>query len=149
MDHFGIGIALQGMAGMFFQMSRRTGRTTSLLESLRHGDRVVCVDTRQAWHMERACKERELDVTIIVVSPSSPERLFERPTSEGRTVFDHTWVELFYFEALTACARELDKLQRESSGYGTAHIETRRAFAERARWGKFSPPHTEPTEKKP
>ena len=41
MDHFGIGAALLGAANIYFNSARQTGRTTSLIESVKDGDRII------------------------------------------------------------------------------------------------------------
>lgn len=127
MDHFGFGNALQGAANTVIQQSRRTGRTTSLVESLRDGDRVVCLNDQQAREMRRLCQHRDLKIDVIVIHPDVAGNIFERPTSEGRTLFDHCWVEQYYLNALEGARERIDHMQRETSGYGTAHIETREA----------------------
>lgn len=134
MDHFGIGQAMRGMALTYTQSARRTGRTTSLLDSLKDGDRVCFFDAREADRFQRLCRERSLKVECIVVPTADPGRIFERGTSEGRTIFDHTWVEQFYIQALERCHSDIDKLQRESSGDGAAHIETMHRAQEMAKW---------------
>jgi hypothetical protein len=134
MDHFGIGAALQGAARVYFQGARRTGRTTSLLDSLRGGDRIVCASRQEARSMEQLCHERKLKVECIVVAPSGLDRLIERGTSQGRTLFDHGFVEQYYAQALERAAQGIDYFQREASGFGAAHIETRRQAEELARW---------------
>jgi hypothetical protein len=134
MDHFGIGQAMRGMALAYFTTSRRSGRTTSLLESLKDGDRVVCASTQEAELLVRKCRDYRLKVACIVIDPKHPEDLLQHGTSEGRTVFDHTWVERFYLNSLEATNRAIDTFQRETSGYGSAHIETRRRAEERIKW---------------
>ena len=134
MDHFGIGNAMQGMLHTYISTSRQTGRTTSLVESLKDGDRVVCTNSKEAERLQRLCRERELKVDCIVVDPASPHRLMERRPSEGRTVFEHTWVEAYYLAAVQRCQAAIDELQRQSSGFGTAQIETRRQAMELSRW---------------
>lgn len=134
MDHFGIGQAMRGMALSYTQAARRTGRTTSLVESLKDGDRVCCFTTREADRLRQLCRERNLKVDCIVVPIANPGRVFERGTSEGRTIFDHTWLENYYMLALERCQSEIDHLQREASGYGTAHGETKRQAIELSKW---------------
>lgn len=134
MDHFGIGQAMMGMARCYFQASRGTGRTTSLLESLKDGDRVCCANSKEADRFTRMLRERRVDAQAIAIDPQAPERIFERGTPKGRTIFDESWVEQYYIRAIEAAAKEIDHFQRESSGYGTAHIETREAAREVARW---------------
>lgn len=134
MDHFGIGAAMQGMARIYCQSARRTGRTTSLVESVKAGDRIVFADSREAERVRLLCLERGVEVECIVVDPKTPERAFERGTPEGRSIFDHSWVEQWYLLALENARAGLDHLERETSGYGEAHRETRRRYEELAKW---------------
>lgn len=134
MDHFGIGAAMQGMAHVYFQSSRRTGRTISLIESMKDGDRIVFADSKEADRVRRLCLERGVQVECVVIAPKSPGRVFECGTPMGRTVFDHTWVELYYIEAIERAQREVDHLQQQASGYGEAHRETNCQAEELAKW---------------
>jgi hypothetical protein len=115
------------MARCYFQSARGTGRTTSLLESLKDGDRVCCVSSKEADRITRMMRERKIDAQAIAVDPNRPERIFERGTPKGRTIFDESWVEQYYMRALEAAARDIDHFQREASGFGAAHLETREA----------------------
>ena len=124
MDHFGIGAALQLALRVYVQGARQTGRTTSLIESLKDGDRVVCQEWREANRLEQLCKERGIAVKCVAVPPHDARSLFHSGSSQGRTIFEHTWVEAFYEMTLQRASEELDHLERELSGHGAAHRET-------------------------
>lgn len=126
MDFFGIGPALQGVVRSYFLGGRRSGRTTRLVDSLQDGDRVVFIDSRQADRFKRLCKEQDKEVVCIVIDPKNTHAIFDRGPSQGRTIFDHTWVEQFYVHRLEACQKDLAYLERESSWRGEAHRETQR-----------------------
>jgi hypothetical protein len=136
MDHFGIGSGVHGAAAVYMCSARRTGRTTSLLESLKPGDRVCYSTQEAARELERRIRERRLEgVTVIVRDPQRAPDIFTRSgPSKGRTLFDHSWVEQYYLRAIEQCMRDIDHLQRESSGFGTPHIETRLQADELSRW---------------
>ncbi|MGN8004139.1 hypothetical protein ACTJKQ_13205 [Acidovorax sp. 22279] len=135
MDHFGIGAAIYGAARVYFQSARRTGRTTALLDGLKDGDRVCCATGDEARHLERQCRERGLQVQVFTLPPNQAFQVFDRGTPQGRTIFDHGWVELYYLAALENARAELDHLQRQASGFGAAHFETRAKARELANWG--------------
>jgi hypothetical protein len=139
MDHFGIGAGMQAAAAIYMHSARRTGRTTSLVESVKDGDRIVFSDPREAARVKRLCDERGVYVDCRVVDPKTPERVFEFGTPQGRTRFDHTWVEQRYTAAIARTMQEIDHLEREASGYGEAHRETARTAEEIAKWRQFSP----------
>lgn len=134
MDHFGIGAAVRGAAIIYMQSARQTGRTTSLVESVKDGDRIIFGDGREAKRVERLCKERGVKVECVVVSPKEPEGVFDRGTPQGRTIFDHSWVEQYYLNAIEQAQGDIDRLERQASGYGEAHRETRRRAEEIAKW---------------
>jgi hypothetical protein len=63
--------------------------------------------------------------------------VFEFGTPQGRTIFDHTWVEQQYMAAIARTMQEIDHLEREASGYGEAHRETARKAEEILKWRQF------------
>lgn len=136
MDHFGIGHGIQGAARIYFQSGRQTGRTSSLVESLKDGDRVVFTTEREGRRVQALCKERNISIEIIVCDTRIPDRLFHRgpPSGNERTIFDHTWVEQYYKDALARAQDEIDQLQTNLSGRGVPHRETERAAREYLNW---------------
>jgi len=134
MDHFGIGAAITGSAHIYFRSARGTGRTVSMLDSLKDGDRIIFTNNNEAKRVEKLFKEDGKNVQCIVVDPQKPEQLLERGTGQGRTIFDHSWVEQFYINAIERCKRDINFFQRELSGYGEPHRETRRKAIELAKW---------------
>jgi len=134
MDHFGICQALKGAALIYFQSARQTGRTVSLVESLRDGDRIIFTNSREANRVKPMCIERGIKIDTMIVDPKCPTNLFDHGSSQGRTIFDHSWIEQFYLNALERCEKEINHFQRETSGFGEAHLETRRKAAEILKW---------------
>lgn len=128
MDHFGIGAGVTAVVRTFFQAARATGRTTSLVESLKTGDRVVFLNEREGRRVQAMCKDRGVEIQITVNDARYLDRLLSHgpPRHDGRLVFDHSWVEEFYSHTIEQAQRKLDHFQRELSGYGEAHRETRR-----------------------
>jgi hypothetical protein len=141
MDHFGIGNGVDSAVRIYFQSARRSGRTTSLVESLKTGDRVVFSTQKEARRVLSLCKERDVVIEAIVCDPESPERLFHRgsPSDASRTVFDHGWVEQFYFNAIERARADIDAFQRNLSGRSLPHREAQRDY-----WG-VSPAQNLPT----
>lgn len=137
MDFFGIGAAIEGAMRVYFASARQTGRTFSLVESLKNGDRVCFVNSQQAERVKKLCKEREIDIEYIIVDPHRPEDIFQygSVSGDGRTIFDHVWLEEFYLHVIEQVRLRVDYLERETSGYGAAHRETKRQAIEMAKWG--------------
>jgi hypothetical protein len=135
MDHFGISVAMKGIAHVYFQTARRSGRTSQMLANLKNGDLVVCCNPRETSRLQRLCRERHLDVEVITNNPANVHELMDRGTVPGRMIFDHTWVEHFFLAALDQCAKDIAQLQDRLSGWGEAHEATRVQAFEISRWG--------------
>lgn len=134
MDHFGIGSAIAGAVAIYLRASRGTGRTTSLIESVKDGDRVVFLSALEADRFKRMCKERGVEVDCIVVDPKEAHIIFTRGTSQGRTILDHSWVENFYSNAIEKAQKEIDYIEREASDYGIEHRKTKYHAREISKW---------------
>lgn len=116
MDRYGVGTAVQAALSMYRSYARGTGRTTLLLDSLRNGDRVIFAESRHASYFQMLCAERELAITCMVIPVREFHRMHSLARSEGKTVFDHTWIELFYEQEIRKNIAELDYLETSSSG---------------------------------
>lgn len=136
MDHFGIGSGVSGAAHTYFQASRRTGRTRSLVEIVKDGDRVVFLTEREARRVQHLCKERGVSIEVVVCDPRTPERLLRRgnPSHDERMIFDHNWIEQFYLNAIQQAADDIDRLQTQMSGRGLPHMKTKKQAEEFAKW---------------
>lgn len=138
MDFFGIGSAIKGCAVNFFAASRQTGRTTQLIESLNDGDRVVCLSHKDAaWLRDRIkyfYKGVKKDIEVTSIPTREVHKIFEMHTPTGRTIFDHDWLERYYIEQIEDIKKKIDHLQREASGFGAAHVETRMMKDNRAKF---------------
>lgn len=137
MDHFGIGAAILGAARIYFSSARGTGRTTSMIESVKDGDRIVVSSAREVSRLKLLLAERALQVSVLCIDPGDPGCLCRHATPEGRTIFDHYWVEQYYELALKNASHGIDRLQREFSGFGSAHCETKRKYEEMAKWSPY------------
>lgn len=134
MDIFGIEQAMKGMALTYFQSSRRTGRTVAMIESLKDGDCVCFADHREAKRVRTMCKERGFDIETEVIDPRNPGRIFDGGSKKGRYLFDHSWVERYYMNAIEKASLDISHFQEQKSGFGEAHLETRRRAAELKKW---------------
>ena len=125
---------MQGIAGIYFRSARQTGRTTSLVESVKDGDRIVFADGKEAERVRGMCLARGVAVECIVADPKNPSRVFERGPSKGRTLFDHSWVEQFYLDAIKHAQAVIDDLEWRASGHGEPHREMRRGGKFTEKW---------------
>lgn len=133
MDHYGIGAAVKGATEVYFTGARRTGRTTSLITSLKDGDRIVTVNSNEAERLRRMLTDRGLEVSVVVLDIRHPDP-YAYGTPQGRTVFCHMWVEAYYRQIIERSEKTLDELQNAMSGWQEAHEETRQRAIEIAKW---------------
>ena len=135
MDFFGISQAVLGAVETYFRAARRTGRTTSMLDGLKNGDRVIFATHQEAKHAEKLFKENNQDIQCVVAKPESPDLiLIIGGISQGRTIFDHGWIEKFYINRINQCGKDIRYFEIQMSGYGEPHRITRRKAKELARW---------------
>jgi hypothetical protein len=141
MDQYNIGPTLQASLSMYTEHARQTGRTTRLIDSLKEGDRVVCLNARESERIRRLIQERGLKgVEMVTNHPDEAGELLGRlPTPQGLTLFEHTWVEEYFRRELEKASSRLRELQNALSGYGEPHRITRRAAEEHARRDLFHP----------
>lgn len=98
-DFFGIGPAIRAALGIYRTAARDSGRTTRLLQALQSGDRVICQNIAAMRDMQRLLRERgfERDAVQVRILPAEDHyRLVELERIQGRTYFDHAWVETYY-----------------------------------------------------
>ena len=116
MDCYGIGIGIYSAARIYINNARGTGRTTQLVDSLNDGDRVIFTNAREAQRVKQMCLKKGVQITVKVVDPKYISgHVFDAP-SDGKTIFDHTWVEQYYANALERARDDIDHLQTVLSG---------------------------------
>lgn len=138
MDFFGIGQALRGAFETYLQGSRGTGRTTLLLNSLKEGDRVIFHNHNHKKFFEMELRHREVKgVELLVVDVDSlGEHLRGVGTAQGRTYFDHTFIEEHHKQSIEHSIRHLNSIEKNLSGFDERHYETRKKAESAANWGR-------------
>lgn len=116
MDHFGIGVALHSVINAYFSGARRTGRTSSLVASVKDGDRIYFSRPQEAVRVKRLCAERGVNVECRVLDPQHLEKVFEYSPPQGRALFDHTLLEEYYLEVFKHEIDKIDYFQKRASG---------------------------------
>jgi hypothetical protein len=139
-EQYGFDKALEKSLQQIQHDMRRTGKTTRMIGMLKHGDRVVTHSEVHASQLRHLIRARKIDAEVIVREPK-PEVLRDMlgvGTSKGETVFEHTWVELYYQASISNASKLLNEMAVELSGWSEAHEETRR----RALAAKIMDPNT-------
>jgi len=123
---------MKAVTNIYFQSSRCSGRTNSMIENLKNGDRVLFTNNAEAKRVHRLAKDRGLDIDCIV-SPIEKNPL-ENGTSQCMSVLDHSWVEDYYRDALLRADKDIEFFNKQLSGYGEEHEQTKRTAQEIAKW---------------
>lgn len=133
MDNFGTGAGVAASVQIYLQSARRTGRTEALLDSLKNDDRVICFTDKEAKQLVARAKDRGIVITAIAFPISGDPMTLG--TSQGRTLFDHRWLEQYYVGILERSINRIDYWQAQLSGhFGEKHIATRKQAEEMNRW---------------
>lgn len=115
MDFFGINIMLRGMVEVMRRSSRGTGRTELLIDSLKDGDRIICLERAEAMRIKCIAKARGVNIDTIACAPERIERMLNLRNFPGHTAFDHAWIEAYYDMVLQDAGRDFDSLQKRLS----------------------------------
>lgn len=133
-DFFGIGASIKGSLNILFQSMRATGRTINLVKSLKEGDRVICVNQGDVHYLKSRIRDFGIEgVEVIAKNPRNLD-LKGVGTAQGRTMFDHRFVEEFYKDAIEHASNQLNGMEQHLSGYDERHIETRQKAELMAKW---------------
>lgn len=113
MEDFGIGGAARMALQVLEHGSRRTGRTSRLIERVQAGDRIIVATDAEASRLRRllhiAGKE---DVSVRVCPPNREERAWDAGTNPtGITLFETSWVEQWYACRIERAQRDFGELQ--------------------------------------
>lgn len=115
MDFFGIGKQIKNSMYEIISSMRQSGKTTEMLEMLKDGDRVCFTNVREKNRVQRLCRELNIDVNCIVIPISRVSELATLGrSSKGRTIFDHSWIEDYYTQAIEIAGDNIDKWESRS-----------------------------------
>lgn len=102
MDIYGIMPGITSSVNIYFNASRSTGRTRHMLSLVRVGDRIIFSDLREANRIKNLLIKGSVDLRVI--PPDKRHEIGHLPVIEGKTWFDHLWVEQLYRDAINHAA---------------------------------------------
>lgn len=103
--HEAMGMALR----MYEQGARRSGRTTRMIDQVRDGETVVCLNASHARHVQTALRERGLaKVRVFTCAPDMGEFVSTTAGVRGRIHLEHCWVHEWYSAAIIRATREIE-----------------------------------------
>lgn len=116
LDEYGLtASALVGLS-MFSNASRRSGRTTRMIERVTKEDIIIVPNRHTAEHIKQllhAARKSDVPVRIVDVADVPMQHVGTRPN--GRAFFDHTWMEDFLTRAIKQAAGDIETFQRAIS----------------------------------
>lgn len=92
-DFFGVGASIKGSLNILFQSMRATGRTTNLVKSLKEGDRVICINQDDSRYLKNRIRDFGIEGVEVIAKNPRNINLEGIGTAQGRTIFDHRFVE--------------------------------------------------------
>jgi len=122
MDFFGIGAALQGCVSIYFRAARNTNRSRNLAKSLKFGDQVIFSKRTHLVSFKRLLVEMGVsaDVKLTVVDRDRMD-LNGSHCTQGRTYFDHSFIEEYYTMRINDAGKYLNNLENDLSGNPESH----------------------------
>lgn len=100
-DIYGFGGSLRGIFGGVLVGARRSGRTSRMLDLIRTGDVVICLEEKEVTATQRALKKRGIpDVRVLTIKQFNERRGGASSPTNGRVHFTHEFVEQHYQTAL-------------------------------------------------
>ncbi|MEA3389638.1 MAG: hypothetical protein U9R64_10270 [Pseudomonadota bacterium] len=119
MEDYGIGPALKMAALTFMQASRRSGRTSRLIERALDGDWIIVGKDEESRRLEIRLREAgKKGVRVRRFSPSydGVQRLIQNRPADGMVHFDHSWLEQYWLNEHAVIQAELAKAVGHLSG---------------------------------
>ena len=113
MEDYGIGGAAKMALLVLAQASRRSGRTSRLVERAQPGDRIiVSTEIEKRRVQQLLTRAGKIDVAVRVCSPLRDERAWHLGTNPtGITLFDADWVEQWYLNRIERAQLDFEKMQ--------------------------------------
>ena len=113
MEDFGVGGAVRMGALLFQQASRRSGRTSRLVERVGALDWIIVATAAESRRLKNLLREAgKADVTVHVIPPADIDRAWHLGTNpRGDTHFETSWVEGWYLNHIEVAQKQLATLQ--------------------------------------
>jgi hypothetical protein len=132
--------------GNLCDVFRQTGRTNALLDTLKKGDRFIVPNPSLVPVFQDRLQQRGITGVEVFYLPIDMLCVdIPLHTSSGKTVFDHSWVEIFAVTRIRRLEAEFQRAADMISGFDERHEATRaRAQAFHAAVARGIPPDNLP-----
>ena len=113
MDEYGLIAAAKTGLKLFEASSRGSGRTSRLVERVTDEDQIVAPTREVSDYIRHRLKDagKKTRVFTIPVDRFNPEHR----APNGRTFFDHTWIEQYIRQSICRAEDDLEAMQRAMS----------------------------------
>lgn len=121
-----IGPSVQTVLQTYFQLARGTGRTSVLLSALQEGDLIVCLLNSGRDLRTRIRDEGFTNVKLFTCTADAnlSDLHLRMPRSSGRILFDHSWLELYFYNLIKGSTDDLVNLSRRLSNQGLSELSS-------------------------
>ncbi len=135
-DHYGIGNSLLGMFDVYRRMSRRSGRTTRMLEQVKEDCLIIVLTDQDRILLQRQMKALGKEATVVAVDVVGPHPGLLRGRQYSQVLLDHAWVEEYFRRDILVANSFLSALEQEITKKPPSNIDLR---DERARFYDWKP----------
>lgn len=95
---------------VFCMTSRRTGRTSAMLDAAQAGDCIIVASESERRRLQQklAVTHRAKEIDVVVASPHRLHPLHPTLRNYRRVLFDHYWLEQYYQASLVSATVNLE-----------------------------------------
>ena len=141
MDMFGIGNAVKIAVDMVRRVSRGTGRSKLLLNTVQCDDLVIFANPNDAENFRRKIRGSNLRNIKVISAGANINMLFthfRHSCPNGRAILDHSWIEDYYSYVIQKASDDIDMIEKTLSGNieRTPHANSNGKFRIRTEWDR-------------
>lgn len=117
MNQFNIDTALISALEIYSHVAHKTGRSTSLVNSLNDGDVILTLTHRERDHYMRLIEEKGLTASVIVLNTGEDE-IYKLRTIRTNGIIhpSHLWLQKYYKERIHSLSVVLPELFNRLKG---------------------------------
>lgn len=115
MNDHGLQAHVKASLRTFIAFSRRSGRTTAMIDAARNGDLIITASEQEARRIRRLLQDAGKEVTVGISDPARDPMMRRGTNPTGATIFDHSWLELYWETQIDRAAANLFNIKQAMS----------------------------------
>lgn len=131
MNDHGLQAHVKASLRTFIAFSRRSGRTTAMIDAARDGDLIITANEPEARRLRRLLHDAGKEVAVGISDPGRNPMMLRGTNPTGATIFDHVWLGLYWETQIDLAASSLFQIKQAMSKQQEPEPEQR--LSDRAR----------------